>query len=89
MKKYFFLVLMLIIDTTIRACPACEKAQPRLFRGITHGSVPDSRWDYIIVCVAVIATLLTLVFSVKWLIRPGEADTSHIKHSILHHDTIG
>ncbi|HEY4206503.1 MAG TPA: hypothetical protein VGM31_06820 [Puia sp.] len=87
MKKYILLLLVLLIKTVSRACPACEKAQPRFFRGITHGTGPDSRWDYLIVWIAVIATLLTLFYSVKWLIRPGEADAAHIKHSIFQYDT--
>ena len=88
MKKLILLMPVLLILSTTRACPACEKAQPRILRGITHGAGPDSQWDYLIVWLAVIATLLTLFYSVKWLIRPGERSASHIKHSIFQHDSI-
>ena len=67
-------------------CPACEAAQPRLLRGITHGAGPESRWDYLIVWITVIITLLTLFYSVKWLIRPGEKNAHHIKNLILNNE---
>ncbi len=67
-------------------CPACEAAQPRIFRGITHGVGPESRWDYLIVLIMVIITLLTLFYSVKWLIRPGETNAHHIKNFILNNE---
>jgi len=89
MKKYAVLLLTLLIHLAGRACPACERAQPRLLRGITHGAGPDSRWDYLIVWLAVIATVLTLFYSIKWLIHPGESNTAHIKHSIFLHDNVG
>jgi phage shock protein PspC (stress-responsive transcriptional regulator) len=80
------IVAGLIAATSLYACPACEKAQPRIFRGIVHGVGPESRWDYIIVLAAVIITILTLFYSIKWLIYPGEASTNHIKHFILKQD---
>ena len=44
---------------------------------------PDSRWDYLIVWITVAIVLLTLFFSVKWMIRPGEKSGTHIKRMIL------
>jgi hypothetical protein len=87
--KIIITSLLLLCLQCLHACPACEKAQPRLLRGITHGGGPESRWDYLIVWLAVIITVLTLFYSVKWLIHPGESASTHIKHSILHHDSIG
>jgi hypothetical protein len=75
-----------ITASSLYACPACEKAQPRILRGIMHGVGPESRWDYFIVMAAVIITLLTGFYSIKWLVQPGEADAGHIKHFILNHD---
>ena len=66
-------------------CPVCEKAQPRLLRGITHGTGPESQWDYLIVLVMVVITVLTLVYSIKWLIRPGEG-AGHIKYLIVNNE---
>jgi phage shock protein PspC (stress-responsive transcriptional regulator) len=75
-----------ITASSLYACPACEKAQPRIFRGITHGIGPESRWDYLIVLVAVTITVLAAFYSIKWLIHPGEAGAGHIKYFILNND---
>lgn len=65
------------------ACPLCEKNQPEIIRGLTHGAGPQSNWDWIIIILITGITLLTFVFSLKYLIRPGEKNTDHIKQSIL------
>lgn len=83
MKKYSLLIPLLLFRIAAQACPACEKQQPRILRGISHGTGPESQWDYVIVWAAVIAVLLTLFYSVKWIIRPGETASSHIKQFIL------
>jgi len=84
MKTSFFLLLLSLVPcASIFACPACTLQQPRLLRGITHGVGPDSRWDYLIVGVAVAIVLGSLYFSIKWLIRPGERSETHIKQFIL------
>ena len=76
-------MLLLLLHLAAIACPVCERNQPRVLKGITHGAGPNNRWDYIIVWTAVVIVLATLFFSVKWLIRPGEKSASHIKRSIL------
>ncbi|MGY0039392.1 hypothetical protein [Pedobacter sp. NJ-S-72] len=73
---FFFIV-------SVFACPACEKQQPKLLRGITHGAGPDGNWDYAIITIAVIIVLFTLFYSVKWLVKPGEEAESHIKQIII------
>ena len=83
MKKYVVLILLFLSAITAYACPVCEKQQPKILRGITHGAGPDSRWDYLIIAVSVVIVLVTLFFSVKWLIKPGEKSLSHIKLTIL------
>ncbi|MEO6549543.1 MAG: hypothetical protein ABIN94_16190 [Ferruginibacter sp.] len=84
MKRYSVLIILLTAGLTSFTCPVCEKAQPRILRGITHGTGPENSWDYIIVFVAVIIVLLTLFFSVKWLILPGEkTQQQHIKRLVL------
>jgi len=65
------------------ACSVCEKQQPRLLRGITHGAGPQSRFDYVIIWIMVVITMATLFYSVKWLVRPGEKSKEHIKRFIL------
>jgi len=84
MKTFYLLLLLSMVPgASVFACPACTLQQPRLLRGITHGVGPDSRWDYLIVGVAVAIVVVSLYFSIKWLIRPGERSETHIKQFIL------
>jgi hypothetical protein len=83
MKKYLILILLSCSGYISYACPACEKQQPAILRGITHGTGPDSRWDYLIISISVLIVLVTLFYSLKWLIRPGEKSSNHIKQLIL------
>ncbi|MEO8795361.1 MAG: hypothetical protein ABI390_07815 [Daejeonella sp.] len=85
-KKVILLLPLLFIARLSMACPACEKQQPKLFKGITHGTGPDSQWDYLIVTLILIIVLITLFYSVKWIIRPGEKSTTHIKYFILNEE---
>ncbi|SFM99294.1 hypothetical protein SAMN05428949_1612 [Chitinophaga sp. YR627] len=85
MKRTYLFILLLFSTYAAMACPACEKQQPKLLRGITHGTGPDSQWDYVIIAVTVAFVLLTLFYSVKWLIRPDESMENHIKTSIINH----
>lgn len=76
--------MMLVLSAYIaNACPACEKQQPKLLRGITHGTGPDSQWDYAIVSITVIIVIFTLFYSLKWIFRPGEKSENHIKNLII------
>ena len=84
MKKLTALLWLLAATPALLfACPVCERQQPEITRGITHGAGPDSSWDYLIVILITLITLVTLFYSVKWLIRPGEKNQSHIKYSIF------
>ena len=65
------------------ACDACQKQQPKLFQGITHGAGPSSNWDYVIVAVMTVITLYTLYATVKRIIRPAEKENNHIKNMIF------
>lgn len=77
---------MCFISMWVVACPACEKQQPKLLKGITHGTGPDGNIDYAIIGVAVIIVLFTLFYSVKFLVKPGENAKNHIKQSIFNLD---
>lgn len=68
---------------TLMACPVCERNQPKVLKGIVHGAGPDSQWDYLIITAVAVIVVLTLFFSVKWLIKPGERNDNHIKRTIL------
>ncbi len=65
------------------ACPACKKQQTKILEGITHGRGPDSNFDYVIVWATVLIVLVTLFYTVKWLIKPGENSYDHIKRTVL------
>jgi hypothetical protein len=65
------------------ACEACKKQQPALLKNVTHGTGPDSNWDYLIVSIAAVIVIITLYYSVKWLIRPGEQSPNHIKQLVI------
>jgi hypothetical protein len=79
-------LLLVSIANVVSACPVCERRQPEVLRGITHGAGPDNNGDYIIVGVIAVVVLITLYFSVKWLVRPGEGTSDHIKRSVLDFD---
>lgn len=68
------------------ACEVCERNQPKLLRGLIHGTGPEHQWDLIILVIMVLIVLATLYFSVRWLIKPGEKSTNHIKRMILNQD---
>ncbi len=83
MKKIKMLLCYLLTGLSTFACPVCERNQPKVLKGITHGAGPESQWDYVIVLSTVAITLLTLFFTVKWIMRPGEKSHTHIKRIIL------
>ncbi|MES2702803.1 MAG: hypothetical protein V4649_09205 [Bacteroidota bacterium] len=83
MKKKALLFLIVIARLQAYGCPVCERNKPKALQGITHGSGPDSNWDYVIVAVMTVIAILTLVYSIKWLIRPNEKNANHIKYSFL------
>lgn len=65
------------------ACTVCKSNQPKILQGITHGPGAESNWDYVIVLISVAVVIGTFVFSVKYLVKPGEANSTHVKYSIL------
>lgn len=81
--KYTIPVLVLLGPVKLAACEACKLQQPKITQGITHGAGPGSGWDWFIVGVVALITLLTLFYSVKYLARPGEKDMDHIKYRIF------
>jgi hypothetical protein len=83
MKKLLFTFILFVLGVPLIACPVCEKQQPELLKGITHGAGPDSNWDYLIISLMVAIVLVSLYFSINWLIKPGENKQTHIKHTIL------
>lgn len=89
MKRLITLTILLFTGLLASACPVCERQQPSVLKGITHGSGPQSNWDYLIIATTAVIVLITFFFSVKWLLRPGENEHSHIKHFILNNEYDG
>ena len=83
MKKTIVLLSLLFVHFAVYACPVCERNQPKFMRGIVHGAGPDSNWDYVSIGITGIIAILTLIYSIKWLIKPNENNVNHIKYSIL------
>lgn len=83
MKKFLSALLFSTTCYAVAACPECEKLQPKILRGVVHGGVPGSNWDYVIVWSVAIITAITLFYTVKWIAWPGERQADHIKYSIL------
>jgi len=84
MKKTFpITVFAILLSINAFACPVCEKQQPKILQGISHGAGPQSNWDYVIVWVTALIVLVTLYYTVKWLAKPGEKSNDHIKRTIL------
>lgn len=86
MKNLVFALLLLTSTFAANACPVCDKQQPALLKGITHGAGPQGNWDYVIIWVTVFIVAASFFFSVKWLIRPGEKGADHIKRIVLNHE---
>ncbi len=85
MKKLILLasLLLFVIPHAGQACDVCEKNQPAALRGITHGPGPDSNWDMVIIGAAAVIVLVTLAYSLRFLIKPDEADPGHIKNMVV------
>lgn len=82
-KQSFVTLVIFLFSQIIWACPVCDKQQPKITLGLTHGAGPQSNWDWVIIAITAVLTLLTLVYSLKYLIKPGEKNHDHIKKSII------
>ncbi len=83
MKKIITVSFLILTYAGAYACEVCERKKPKVLQGITHGSNPESYWDYVIVLVISILAILTLIYSIKYLINPNENNENHIKYSFL------
>lgn len=83
MKKVIVVILFMLTGFAVWACPVCERQKTGILKGLTHGSGPQSNWDYLIIAIMMVIVLATLFFSVKWIIRPGEKENEHIKRIVL------
>ncbi|CAI8896922.1 MULTISPECIES: hypothetical protein [unclassified Chryseobacterium] len=84
MKKLKFIIPIFVLWTEyVQACDACRLQQPKITQNFTHGTGPESNWDWVIVTIITIITLGTLFYSFKFLIKPNENSKKHIKNNIL------
>jgi hypothetical protein len=89
MKKLFSLIGLIGSSLWMSACPLCEKNQPKFLRGITHGTGPESNWDFVIIFATAAIVLYCTYFTIRRLIKPGEANKNHIKNSIFNLNDYG
>ncbi|HTI58940.1 hypothetical protein [Mucilaginibacter sp.] len=75
--------LLLLVGLPVVACEACKKQQPKLLQGITHGSGPDSNWDYLIVSIMVVITAYSFYAMIKCLAKSRDKAHQNIKTIIL------
>lgn len=73
----------MLMATFAFACEACKLQQPKITQSFTHGTGPESKWDWLIIGIIAVITVYTFIFSLKYLVKPGEKDRNHIKNSIL------
>lgn len=83
MKYLLALCLALVAALPAWACDVCENQQPKVLKGISHGTGPQSAWDMPIIAISSVIVLVTLIFSVKFLVWPKEVAKDHIKRTIL------
>ena len=83
MRKTILLLSILLTRQFVFACDVCKKQQPKVLQGITHGTGPQSNWDYVIVIAVALLVIATLFYSLKSLLKPKEQSENHIKYSIL------
>lgn len=76
-------LLMIIANISAFACEACDQNQPKILKNITHGSGPQSNWDYFVVIIMVILTIYTLYATIRCFVSPKETKYNHIKNTIL------
>lgn len=91
MKKMILssLISLLALPSGAWACEVCQAQEPKILRGLTHGSGPQGNFDFVIVSAAIAIVLFTLIYATKCLVRPGEHNRDHIKRIILNPDHSG
>jgi len=86
MKRKFLFIMSLVflgLSSSLLACEVCKSQQPKVVQNITHGAGPQGQSDFIIIAVAIVIVLFTLVFSIKYLLKPGEDSPGHVKRIVL------
>ena len=84
--RLLLIVSFVLANGEVMACEVCKKQQPKILQGVTHGAGPQSSWDYVVVWCMVLIVVISFFYGVKWMLRPGEKESEHIKRSIFHLD---
>lgn len=79
----WMIFILVLCRSTALACPVCERQQPKVIRGISHGPLSGDKADYLIIAIAVFIVVISLILSLRYLINPGERGIEHIKRLIL------
>lgn len=82
-KLFLAFLITFFVQASVLACELCKKNQPKVLKGITHGTGPQGDLDYIIIAASIVIVSITLFLSLKFLIRPNENNPDHIKNIIV------
>ncbi|MEP0365958.1 MAG: hypothetical protein ABJN36_10755 [Cyclobacteriaceae bacterium] len=77
------MLIIVIMPFRSFACELCKQNQPKPLQNITHGTGPQSDWDYLIITVGIIIVSMTLFYSIKLLVKPREDKPEHIKNIVV------
>ncbi len=85
-KKVALITSLLVINSTTWAwaCTVCKSNQPKGLENITHGEGPSGVVDLVIMWTAIVIVVITLFLSIKYLVKPGEYHSDHIKNFVIH-----
>ena len=84
MKSVSIISVATLLSTGSFACELCQRGQSKFVKAVSsHGQGPDSNWDYIFVVGTALIVLLTLFYSVKYLLSPKEGGAEHIKSLVI------
>lgn len=83
LKTFLISLILLMYAPVSFACEVCKANQPKMLENITHGQGPQGNMDYLITWSAALLVALTLIFSIKYLVKPKENLPSHIKNIVL------
>lgn len=83
MKRLLFSLILLLPGLAAMACPACQSQQPKMLKGISHGTGPQGPMDMVYIWATIIIIAVSFFYAMKWIIKPGEKNPDHIKRIIL------
>lgn len=70
--KLIITVILSFSHAVSFACELCKKRQPKGFENITHGSGPETIWDYGIFYGSIGIVILTIILFVIYCFKPNK-----------------